>query len=109
MGYDFDTNGNYIGWSPYFNFNSIEALRMSERLPTPNGKLYAYSHAPGAVDITNYVEMLNEENFYNPESLPIIAELLTAIDDTNLVSYTGSDTKNADFILSRINNHYVHD
>lgn len=96
MGYDFDTNGNYIGWSPYFNFNSIEALRMSERLPTPNGKLYAYSHAPGAVDITNYVEMLNEENFYNPESLPIIAELLTVIDDTNLVSYTGSDTKNAD-------------
>lgn len=41
MGYDFDTSGHYVGWSPYFNFNSIESLKASEMLPTP---MVSYTH-----------------------------------------------------------------
>ena len=94
MGYDFDTSGHYVGWSPYFNFNSIESLKASEMLPTPNGKLYAYGS--GGVDISNYLNQLNKENFYNPESVPVIAEMLNAIDDARILTYSGEvDTDNA--------------
>lgn len=107
MGYDFDTSGHYVGWSPYFNFNSIESLKASEMLPTPNGKLYAYGS--GGVDITNYLNQLNRENFYNPESVPVIAEMLNAIDDARILTYSGEvDTDNANFILNRINNHTMY-
>ena len=107
MGYDFDTSGHYVGWSPYFNFNSIESLKASEMLPTPNGKLYAYGS--GGVDITNYLNQLNKENFYNPESVPVIAEMLNAIDDARILTYSGEvDTDNANFILNRINNHTMY-
>ena len=107
MGYDFDTSGHYVGWSPYFNFNSIESLKASEMLPTPNGKLYAYGS--GGVDISNYLNQLNKENFYNPESVPVIAEMLNAIDDARILTYSGEvDTDNANFILNRINNHTMY-
>lgn len=107
MGYDFDTSGHYVGWSPYFNFNSIESLKASEMLPTPNGKLYAYGS--GGVDITNYLNQLNKENFYNPESVSVIAEMLNAIDDARILTYSGEvDTDNANFILNRINNHTMY-
>ena len=99
MGYDFDTSGHYVGWSPYFNFNSIESLKASEMLPTPNGKLYAYGS--GGVDITNYLNQLNKENFYNPESVSVIAEMLNAIDDARILTYSGEvDTDNVDKILT---------
>ena len=107
MGYDFDTSGHYVGWSPYFNFNSIESLKASEMLPTPNGKLYAYGS--GGVDISNYLNQLNKENFYNPESVQVIAEMLNAIDDARILTYSGEvDTDNANFILNRINNHTMY-
>ena len=76
-------------------------------LPTPNGKLYAYGS--GGVDITNYLNQLNKENFYNPESVPVIAEMLNAIDDARILTYSGEvDTDNANFILNRINNHTMY-
>lgn len=38
LGYSFDRSGKYIGWSPYFNLNSVPLLKKSEKLPFPNGK-----------------------------------------------------------------------
>ena len=110
MGYDFDTSGHYVGWSPYFNYSSIESLKASEMIPTPNGKLYMYSAGPDSVDITNYIAALNKENFYDPESVSMIAEMLNAIDDSNLLTYDESvvDIDNANFILNRINNHTMY-
>ena len=43
MGYEFDANGIFIGWSPFFNYSSIQSLKKSEELPTPNGNEYTYS------------------------------------------------------------------
>lgn len=40
MGYEFDANGIFVGWSPFFNYDSIESLKKSEELPTPNGNEY---------------------------------------------------------------------
>lgn len=40
MGYEFDDNGKYIGWSDLFNYSGIKELRASEYLPIPNGVTY---------------------------------------------------------------------
>lgn len=40
MGLSFDTNGKYLGWSNLFNYNSIEELNASEKLPMPKGIHY---------------------------------------------------------------------
>jgi hypothetical protein len=40
---EIDKNGQYIGWSPLFNYSSIEYLKASEMLPTPAGNTFEYS------------------------------------------------------------------
>lgn len=107
MGYEFDTNGQYVGWSPYFNYSTIESLKASEKIPTPNGRLYMYD--ANGVDITNYINLLNKDNFYDPESVPVIAEMLNEIDEATTLTYQdGVDVNNANFILNRINNHTMY-
>ena len=39
MGFSFDDNGKYIGWSPLFDYSSLKTLQASENLPFPTGKL----------------------------------------------------------------------
>lgn len=43
MGYEFDDNGRYIGWSDLFDYSGIEELRASEYLPIPDGVKYEKS------------------------------------------------------------------
>lgn len=40
MGYEFDDNGRYVGWSNLFDYSSIDGLRASEYLPIPDGVVY---------------------------------------------------------------------
>jgi hypothetical protein len=35
MGYEFDENGKYIGWSDIFDYTSVDTLQASEKLPMP--------------------------------------------------------------------------
>jgi hypothetical protein len=37
MGFEFDNNGKFLGWSPLFNYESLKTLEMSLTLPTPSG------------------------------------------------------------------------
>lgn len=112
MGYEFDDNGIYVGWSPFFNYSSLESLTKSEELPTPNGKTYAYSDSETALDITSYLMRLNKDNFYTVEALPVLVDMLLAIDNNNSteLTYDSSLTQddNANFILNRINEHNLY-
>lgn len=38
LGYAFDRDGRFVGWSPYFNLESEELLNESFKLPFPTGK-----------------------------------------------------------------------
>ncbi len=40
MGYEFDDNGRYVGWSDLFDYSGIEELKASEYLPIPDGVKY---------------------------------------------------------------------
>ena len=39
MGCEIDDNGLYVGWSPLFNYYTLNTLKTSQKLPFPTGKL----------------------------------------------------------------------
>lgn len=112
MGYDFDDNGIYVGWSPFFNYGSIESLKKSEELPTPNGNRYEYSDSESSLDITTYLQQLTKDNFYSEEALSTVVNMLTAIDnsDSKTLTYDSSliPEDSANFVLNRINEHNLY-
>lgn len=109
MGYDFDDNGVYVGWSPFFNYSSIDALKKSELLPTPNEKKCVFSDNPLALDITESLSQLNETNLYTEDALDKIVALLAAVDDFegNELMYDKNiiEENTANYILEKVNEH----
>lgn len=110
MGYEFDANGIFIGWSPFFNYSSIQSLKKSEELPTPNGNEYTYSDK--GLDITEYLQLLNKDNLYSEQMLPVVINMLQAIDNykgnTLVYDLTSIPKDNADYILKKINEHNLY-
>lgn len=110
MGYEFDANGMFVGWSPFFNFESIQSLKKSEELPTPNGNTYRY--ADEGLDITQFIQQLNRENIYSSQALPLVISMLQAIENHDGLDLTydstAVDDENANFVLNKINEHNMY-
>lgn len=53
LGHSFDRTGKYVGWSPYFNLSSQNALAESEKLPFPTNKELELVEADDA-SLTNW-------------------------------------------------------
>jgi len=57
MGLAFDDNGQYIGWSSLFNYNSLETIQASEYLPLPkNGVIIEESE--GGIDVSEEADII---------------------------------------------------
>lgn len=57
MGYSFDNNGIYLGWSDLFDYSSAESLTASEKLPMPKGVSYQLN--PRAeIDVTKEAQQV---------------------------------------------------
>ena len=123
MGYGFNDNGKYIGWSDMFKYSSIEAIKASEYLPAPTRKRYdiketgfdlssfekEYEAAQGDVDKTKVlVKVLNYLNDNNINKLKttndsVLYQDILRHEDTDLPRDLLLDTyKN--FISSHIQN-----
>jgi hypothetical protein len=74
MGYEFDDNGKYIGWSNLFDYSSIDNLKASEYLPIPNG--VTYEKRDGGFDISNQLLKIAKPNTTKAEKIRAEAELL---------------------------------
>lgn len=56
---EIDQNGQYVGWSPLFNYSSLEFLKASELLPTPAGNTFVFD-SNSAVDISNDLKNIKD-------------------------------------------------
>ena len=74
---EIDKNGQYIGWSPLFNYSSIEYLKASEMLPTPAGNTFKYSE-DSEVDISEDIRKI--KNSVGPDKLIAEASLIQKLD-----------------------------
>ena len=73
MGYEFDENGKYVGWSDIFDYSGIEELKASEYLPIPTGVKYVYKTQEDInseiEQLTNDLNNLKEDEVENREKL----------------------------------------
>jgi hypothetical protein len=58
LGYAFDKNGKFIGWSPYFGISSKEMLEASKNIPIPTGQNIEVNASKEASN--NFFELYDE-------------------------------------------------
>ena len=98
MGFSFDDNGKYIGWSPLFNYDSLETLQASEYLPFPTGNTVE----SGIHDVSNYTKAI-QEAISDSDRIKKFADLLTYINSTGITAINASDD-----IIQAINKHQAY-
>lgn len=75
MGFEFDDNGKFVGWSDLFNYSTIEALNASTLLPIP--QKINYKKTGSYVNITELLKSYKESKNEDLKK-EITKELLTA-------------------------------
>lgn len=114
MGQSYDENAAYIGWSPLFNYNSVETLQASKTLPIPK-HIVAYK---GDYDISSEINTLinltenqdiNEvlQNVHELGSAAFVKQLAKIIriaEQHNGINYSG-DAKVLNTLIETINKH----
>ena len=58
LGYEFDKNGKFVGWSPYFDSSSTEFLKASKKLPMPTGESIEINASENATN--NFFEVYDK-------------------------------------------------
>ena len=58
LGYAFDKNGKFIGWSPYFDIRNQDMLEASKNIPLPTGETIEVNTSKQAPD--NFFELYDE-------------------------------------------------
>ncbi len=78
MGYEFDDNGRYVGWSDLFDYSGIQELKASEYLPIPDGVIY--EKRDNGFDISEQITNIASKAT-KAEKLRAYADLLAQLQD----------------------------
>lgn len=99
MGQSYDDNAIYIGWSPYFNYDSLEALQVSKTLPIPKG----IKITKGDYDVT---ALINDVDFNNLDAVNIrrLATLIRTVEQHPSIKYEG-DQNILNDVIKKLNAH----
>lgn len=114
MGQSYDENAAYIGWSPLFNYNSVETLQASKTLPIPK-RIVAYK---GDYDISSEINTLinltenqdinevlqNVRELGNAAFIRQLSKIIRIAEQHNGINYSG-DAKVLDTLIETINKH----
>lgn len=114
MGQSYDENAAYIGWSPLFNYNSVETLQASKTLPIPK-HVVVYK---GDYDISSEINTLinlaenqdvnevlqNVYKFGNTAFIRQLAKIIRIAEQHNGINYSG-DAKVLNTLIETINKH----
>lgn len=99
MGQSYDDNAIYIGWSPYFNYDSLETLQASKTLPIPKG----IKITKGDYDVT---ALINDVDFNNLDAVNIkrLATLIRTAEQHPGIKYEG-DQNILNDVINKLNAH----
>lgn len=114
MGQSYDENAAYIGWSPLFNYNSVETLQASKTLPIPK-RVVVYK---GDYDISSEINTLinltenqdvnevlqNVHKLGNAAFIRQLSKIIRIAEQHNGINYSG-DAKVLDTLIETINKH----
>ena len=114
MGQSYDENAAYIGWSPLFNYNSVETLQASKTLPIPK-HIVVYK---GDYDISSEINTLinlsenqdvnevlqNVHKLGNAAFIKQLSKIIRIAEQHNGINYSG-DAKVLNTLIETINKH----
>ena len=114
MGQSYDENAAYIGWSPLFNYNSVETLQASKTLPIPK-YIVVYK---GDYDISSEINTLinlaenqdvnevlqNVHKLGNAAFIKQLSKIVRIAEQHNGINYSG-DAKVLNTLIETINKH----
>lgn len=114
MGQSYDENAAYIGWSPLFNYDSVETLQASKTLPIPK-YIVVYK---GDYDISSEINTLinlaenqdvnevlqNVHKLGNAAFIKQLSKIIRIAEQHNGINYSG-DAKVLNTLIETINKH----
>lgn len=120
LGYAFDKDGRFVGWSPYFNLESEELLNESFKLPFPTGKKVevVYTEDEGLLAKTqdsfsayidskgfNWTLSKSTNDIAKKDLIGYLADFLRSVNKNEGKIYVkpGTDTKNLEKLINRHN------
>lgn len=113
MGQSYDGNGNYIQWSPLFDFTSVDTLTISKQLPTPEKVILTKND--NGIDITTELETIlnNSDENLEPinydariERLKAFVNVIKKINKAKgLINYYIADSSKLDKVFNLLNQH----
>lgn len=119
MGLSFDTNGKYLGWSNLFNYNSIEELEASEKLPMPKNVKHMYISDIGqaTMKLRNALQnAIESENIEDQEKFQLylekIQDTVDIEEDINKIEKEVNNVKRINLyanLLNKLNKHIYYD
>lgn len=106
MGFNFDDNGQFIGWSNLFDYSSNEALESSCSLPVPRNSRWVKSN--NGINIERYAN--EAQQAYNSDNIILRNTLINKILDS--IEYSPGSTIEVNYsspildqLINDINNH----
>lgn len=105
MGQSYDSNAVYIGWSPYFNYETLATLQASKTIPS--GQNLTVTDG-GTNNVTALVDTIDFEHLTTTTDASMVlrfAKLVKKIHENPKIYYGGNNIENFQKAIKALNKH----
>ena len=105
MGQSYDSNATYIGWSPYFNYETLATLQASKTIPSGQNLTITDD---GDNNVTALVDSIDFDNLTTTTDVAMIkrfAQLVKEAHKNPNLYYAGTNQANFEKAINALNKH----
>lgn len=105
MGQSYDSNATYIGWSPYFNYETLATLQASKTIPSGQNLTITDD---GDNNVTALVDSIDFDNLTTTTDVAMIkrfAQLVKEAHKNPNLYYAGTNQDNFEKAINALNKH----
>ena len=105
MGQSYDSNATYIGWSPYFNYETLATLQASKTIPSGQNLTITDN---GTNNVTALVDSIDFDKLTTTTDATMIkkfAQLVKKAQEDTKLYYAGTNKENFKKAINALNKH----
>lgn len=105
MGQSYDSNATYIGWSPYFNYETLATLQASKTIPSGQNLTITDN---GTNNVTALVDSIDFDKLTTTTDAAMIkkfAQLVKKTQEDTKLYYAGTNKENFKKAINALNRH----
>lgn len=105
MGQSYDSNAVYIGWSPYFNYETLATLQASKTIPSGQHLVVTDD---GTNNVTTLVDTIDFDNLATTTDASMVsrfAKLVKKVHEDPRLYYGGNNIENFQKAIKALNKH----